>query len=93
MKPRLDKDGVDLNGLPFLRYDHPLALKLLRMKVSKYNRMSEKWGYEGRFFKDLKTNLVLPRKFFQPKEPAHKGFWEGFKTGYRNSYLHELEYV
>jgi hypothetical protein len=92
MGHKRDKDGVDWSLMPFLKEDHPLARKLFFMKMKRFNRKAEKWGYETRFYFDFQRHIVCPQPYayLDRKKPSTNGFWNTFKVEYRNNYLNDL---
>jgi hypothetical protein len=60
------------------------------MKIRKFNKKAEKWGYEGRLFYDIDKHIVIPEPMFSKKFTFDDSFWHNFVLGFRNQYLESL---
>jgi hypothetical protein len=78
-------------NFPYLNYRHPLAVKLLMIKIHRYNKKAKKWNYNTRSKYIFEKGYAITSPMFFPKFDEKGRFWKNFLYGYRNQFLKDLE--
>lgn len=75
----------------YLDKDHSWAKKLLFLKIRKFNDKAKKWNYDCVIRYDMTKKIVRLSKLIEFKVPKDGSVIDGYKCGYRNQYLFDLE--